>query len=166
MLMKISLAFSSTLKMSFYSDDTHLMRSALMSGLYPIHTGRQHSVLWPEEPRGLKTSLTLLPRQLNSKYFCIEDIARLLQEEGYATHMVGKWHLGFCCQEMLPTSRLDKTNYDESERWPAFQKYLEQSRFCNWIISGDLILFTATTLAVSTTSTTQGGALVNLKYKQ
>ena len=131
MLMRISLAFSSTLEMSFYSDDTHLMRSALMSGLYPIHTGRQHSVLWPEEPRGLRTSLTLLPRQLNSKYFCIEDIARLLQEEGYATHMVGKWHLGFCCQEMLPTSRLDKTNYDESERWPAFQKYLEQSRFCN-----------------------------------
>ena len=122
MLMKISLAFSSTLKMSFYSDDTHLMRSALMSGLYPIHTGRQHSVLWPEEPRGLRTSLTLLPRQLNSKYFCIEDIARLLQEEGYATHMVGKWHLGFCCQEMLPTSRFDKTNHDESERWSAFQK--------------------------------------------
>jgi len=72
-------------------------RSALMSGRYPIHTGRQHSVLWPEEPRGLHTSITLLPR--------------LLQQQGYATHMVGKWHLGFCCQEMLPTSRGFDTFY-------------------------------------------------------
>ena len=74
MLMKISLAFSSTLEKSFYSDDTHLMRSALMSGLYPIHTGRQHSVLWPEEPRGLRTSLTLLPRQLTQSIFALKTL--------------------------------------------------------------------------------------------
>jgi arylsulfatase B/arylsulfatase I/J len=72
-------------------------RSALMSGLYPVHTGRQHGVLWPEEPRGLHTGLPLLPR--------------LLREQGYDTHMVGKWHLGFCAKEMLPTSRGFDTFY-------------------------------------------------------
>ena len=51
--------------------------------------GRQHSVLWPEEPRGLTTNLTLLPEQLR----------RL----GYDTRMLGKWHLGFCNQSYLPT---------------------------------------------------------------
>ena len=83
-------------------------RSALMSGRYPIHTGRQHSVLWPEEPRGLHTSITLLPRQypITIRWISWSMFSRLLQQQGYATHMVGKWHLGFCCQEMLPTSRL------------------------------------------------------------
>ena len=66
-------------------------RSALMSGRYPVHTGRQHGVLWPEEPRGLRTGLPLLPR--------------LLEAQGYSTHMVGKWHLGFCSPSMLPTAR-------------------------------------------------------------
>lgn len=66
-------------------------RSALMTGRYPIHTGRQHSVLWPEEPRGLMTNMTLLPEHL--------------RQLGYATHMVGKWHLGFCNKSYLPTRR-------------------------------------------------------------
>ena len=28
-------------------------RSALLTGYYPIHTGRQHDVFWPQEPKGL-----------------------------------------------------------------------------------------------------------------
>ena len=66
-------------------------RSALMTGRYPIHTGRQHSVLWPEEPRGLMTNMTLLPEHM--------------KKLGYSTHSVGKWHLGFCSKNYLPTRR-------------------------------------------------------------
>eukprot|EP00092_Neocalanus_flemingeri_P019261 GFUD01020865.1.p1 GENE.GFUD01020865.1~~GFUD01020865.1.p1 ORF type:complete len:508 (-),score=119.82 GFUD01020865.1:126-1649(-) len=72
-------------------------RSALMTGRYPIHTGRQHSVLKPEEPRGLFTNMTLLPEHL--------------RQLGYSTHMVGKWHLGFCNTSYLPTRRGFDTYY-------------------------------------------------------
>ena len=64
-------------------------RSALMTGRYPIHTGRQSRALMPEQPDGLSTQFTLMP----------EYLKRL----GYHTHMVGKWHLGFCNESYLPT---------------------------------------------------------------
>ena len=51
-------------------------RSALLTGYYPIHTGRQHDVFWPQEPKGLLTNFTLMP-----EYF---------KELGYKTHAVGK----------------------------------------------------------------------------
>ena len=51
-------------------------RSALLTGYYPIHTGRQHGVFWPQEPKGLFTNFTLMP-----EYF---------KELGYKTHAVGK----------------------------------------------------------------------------
>jgi len=35
-------------------------RAALMTGYYPIHTGRQAGVLNPEEPIGLYTNFTLM----------------------------------------------------------------------------------------------------------
>ncbi|TOF73460.1 hypothetical protein CGJ15_27345, partial [Vibrio parahaemolyticus] len=64
-------------------------RSALLSGRYPFTIGRQHLVIWPLSPSGLDPDLTILPQTLKSA--------------GYSTHIVGKWHLGFCSWQYTPT---------------------------------------------------------------
>ncbi|XP_012944881.1 arylsulfatase J [Aplysia californica] len=66
-------------------------RSQLMSGRYQIHTGLQHRIFRSEQPNGLP---------LDSP-----TMADKMKEAGYATHMVGKWHLGFYKDEYLPWNR-------------------------------------------------------------
>lgn len=66
-------------------------RAALLTGKYPFHIGRQKRALKPFQPTGLMTNLTTLPQQL--------------KKLGYTTHIVGKWHLGYCAWEYTPTRR-------------------------------------------------------------
>ncbi|KAK7098549.1 arylsulfatase B-like [Littorina saxatilis] len=66
-------------------------RSAFMSGYFPFHTGLQHLVILPAQKVGLPANLTTLPDELKKR--------------GYATHAVGKWHLGFCNWKYTPTFR-------------------------------------------------------------
>lgn len=66
-------------------------RSQMLSGRYQIHTGLQHDVIMPAQPWGLRPE--------------IPTMAESLQQAGYATSIVGKWHLGFFKSEYLPTRR-------------------------------------------------------------
>ena len=54
-------------------------RAALLTGRYPIRSGMQH-VIHPQSEDGLPQSEVTLPE--------------ILRDAGYATAMVGKWHLG------------------------------------------------------------------------
>jgi len=66
-------------------------RSQLLSGRYQIHTGLQHRAIYPCQPNGLPEHMPTL--------------ATMLRDAGYATHMVGKWHVGFYKKQLLPTRR-------------------------------------------------------------
>ena len=38
-------------------------------------------------------------------YWVIPVVGQYLKDAGYSTHLVGKWHLGYCHPAYLPTNR-------------------------------------------------------------
>ncbi|XP_067658829.1 arylsulfatase B-like [Haliotis asinina] len=66
-------------------------RTAFMSGMYPFHAGTQHATIHRGQAACVPLNYTFLPQEL--------------KKLGYATHMIGKWHLGFCKWECTPTYR-------------------------------------------------------------
>jgi arylsulfatase A-like enzyme len=66
-------------------------RAALMTGRYPMRHGLQVGVVRPWAQYGLPLDERTLPQAL--------------KEAGYATAIVGKWHLGHFQPEYLPTRR-------------------------------------------------------------
>lgn len=66
-------------------------RNAFMTGLYPFRVGLQNGVIGAQEKKHIPENVQTLPERLKSV--------------GYATHMVGKWHLGFCKWKYTPTGR-------------------------------------------------------------
>jgi len=72
-------------------------RGALMSGYYPHKVGMSHVAMQGSNSDCLKTDVKLLPEKL--------------KDEGYETHMLGKWHLGYCSIDCLPHGRGFDTFY-------------------------------------------------------
>jgi arylsulfatase A-like enzyme len=66
-------------------------RAALMTGRYPMRHGLQVGVVRPWAQYGLPLDEVTLPQRL--------------KKAGYATAIVGKWHLGHFRSEYLPTRR-------------------------------------------------------------
>ncbi|CAL1539631.1 unnamed protein product [Lymnaea stagnalis] len=66
-------------------------RAAFITGTYPFKLGLQHIVIDRQQPVCVPLNKTVLPQ--------------VLRDNGYATHMVGKWHQGFCKWECTPTFR-------------------------------------------------------------
>jgi arylsulfatase A-like enzyme len=66
-------------------------RASLLTGRYPMRYGLQVSVIKPQHRYGLPLTEKLLPQ--------------CLQEAGYQTAIVGKWHLGLHKPAYLPTNR-------------------------------------------------------------
>jgi len=66
-------------------------RSALHTGRYPIRFGLQTGVIPNTSPYGLNLDEKLVPQYM--------------KEQGYATHAVGKWHLGIFTWDYTPTFR-------------------------------------------------------------
>ncbi|GFR02792.1 arylsulfatase B [Trichonephila clavata] len=87
-----ALASSGIMLNNYYSEQLCTpSRGALMTGQYPIRLGLQHYVIRACEPTALPLEMKTMPQ-----YF---------KDLGYATHIVGKWHLGCKKKEYMPTSR-------------------------------------------------------------
>ena len=64
-------------------------RASFLSGRFPHHAHQFN--IKQNVPFGLNLNFTILPQKL--------------KKAGYATHMMGKWHLGFYKSEYLPVNR-------------------------------------------------------------
>jgi len=81
------------IKLNNWNSAAHLCsasRAALLTGRYPVRSGVYPSVFKPDAANGLS------PEEIT--------IAEYLKEKGYATSIVGKWHLGHR-EEYLPTNQ-------------------------------------------------------------
>jgi hypothetical protein len=94
-------------------------RAALLTGRYPLSIGMQYGVVETDTPWGLNLNETTL--------------AEVLKLNGYATHMLGKWHLGHHSPQYLPTARgfdtftgyFDGDNYYYSKRNPTKDTFFD-----------------------------------------
>ncbi|XP_054154889.1 arylsulfatase B-like [Oppia nitens] len=81
-------------------------RGALLSGIHPIHSGTQYQVFNDATPIGYPLDHKLLPEYL--------------KQSDYATHAIGKWHLGFYKREYTPTYRGFDSHFGT---WGGFGDY-------------------------------------------
>ena len=94
-------------------------RAALLTGRYPLSIGMQYGVVDTRTPWGLNPSE--------------QTIADVLNENGYVTKALGKWHLGHHSPKFLPTARgfdsftgyMNGDNYYYSKRNPLEYHFVD-----------------------------------------
>ena len=102
-------------------------RASLLTGRYPLSVGMQYGMVAANAEWGLDLDET--------------TIAEVLSDNGYKTHMLGKWHLGYFSPLFLPTARgfddyigyVNGENYYWSKRstdYPEFVDFMESDREC------------------------------------
>lgn len=66
-------------------------RNSFLTGVYPFRVGLSGTAITPHQARFMSLKTPTLPEKLKNL--------------GYSTHMIGKWHLGFCNERYTPTRR-------------------------------------------------------------
>ena len=66
-------------------------RASVLTGRHPVTFGFHDSIHRPDRAYGLPINQRLVSQDL--------------KQLGYATHIIGEWHLGFCNTSYMPTSR-------------------------------------------------------------
>ena len=104
-------------------------RGSLLTGRHPLSIGMQYFMVESAIPWGLDLTET--------------TIAQAMSDNGYKTHMLGKWHLGHSTPRFLPTARgfdtftgmLNGESYYWSKRnpdHPHFKDFIRSDRECFW----------------------------------
>jgi arylsulfatase A-like enzyme len=120
-------------------------RAALMTGRYPMRHGLQVGVIRPWAQYGLPLDERTLPQAL--------------KDAGYATAIVGKWHLGHFAPEYLPTRRgfdrqyghyngaLDYFTHDRDggHDWHRDDKACRDEGYATHLLAGEAAKFVAET---------------------
>ena len=80
-------------------------RSALLSGRLPIHVNDAKNVSYGAyNPKDPVSGFNGIPRNMTV-------ISAKMKEAGYATHQVGKWHVGFATSDHTPKGRRFDTSF-------------------------------------------------------
>ena len=105
-------------------------RAALLTGRYPIAMGMQYGVVEMSKGWGMPLEE--------------ETLAEILHDEGYKTHMIGKWHLGHHSPQYLPTARgFDTfTGFVDSENYYFSKKSPSNDRFVDFMVSNEDCYYT------------------------
>jgi arylsulfatase A-like enzyme len=96
-------------------------RASLLTGLHGFKTGVTGKVIKPDDPGGLSTEYTLLPE--------------VLQEAGYYTAIIGKWHLGHADPMYLPRQRGFDWQYGHYLGWIDYFTHT-QNGIADWFRNG------------------------------